>query len=356
MPLNRIKLLYPIETIAIGLLLYAIIFFILRRWSKHKERIIPKLLNAHIFYPGFFFIFFTSAWISLYIYKRRFNSSFFDFANHSLKIIVIASSAILIIKIISFFRDIALHHYKERDPLDYKFRKAKTQFQLIQRVLNFMIMLTTFAIILMTFKGVREVGSTLLASAGVLGLVIGFAAQKSLGTIFAGIQIALSQPIRIDDVVVVEGQYGTIGEINLTYVIVNSWDGRRLTLPINYFLEKPFENWTRDSPEIIAKVIVYLDYTAPIEEIREKFMNWTEESPLWDGRVRNFMLTGTNDKTIELRGIMSARNSGDAFDMQCDLREKIITYVRENYPSALPKTRVSSASEDIKPFTKVSEF
>lgn len=342
MRFSKTDVTYVLTSIAAGLLLYAIIFFLLKRWAQKKGRIIPGLLNTHIYYPGLFFILFSSMWVSLYLFRRDVHPKLFLIGNHTLEILLVGATALLMIKVMSLLRDIALHHFKVEDPLDYKYRKAKTKFQLIQRILNFMIVLTALAIILMTFKSIRQIGSTLLASAGLVGLVIGFAAQKSLGTIFAGIQIAISQPIRIDDVVIVEGQYGIIGEINLTYVIVNCWDGRRLTLPINYFLEKPFENWTRDSPEIIAKVKFFLDYTIPVEDIREKFVTWVKESPLWDGRACNLMVTGATDKTMELRGIMSARDSGDAFDLECQMRERIIVYVRENYPDSLPKNRLET--------------
>jgi small-conductance mechanosensitive channel len=345
MRFSTTEVTYILTSIVGGLLLYALLFHLLKRWANRKEKIILGLLNTHIYYPGLFFILFSSMWVSIWMFRKEIHPTIFSASEHTLKILLIGSTALLIIKIISLLRDIALHHFKVGDPLDYKYRKAKTKFQLIQRILNFMIVLTALAIILMTFKSIRQIGSTLLASAGLVGLVIGFAAQKSLGTLLAGIQIAISQPIRIDDVVIVEGQYGIVGEINLTYVIIKCWDGRRLTLPISYFLEKPFENWTRDSPEIIAKVKVYMDYSLPVNDIREKFLQWVQESPLWDGRACNFMVTSVSDKTMELRGIMSARDSGDAFVMECQMREKIITYVRENYPESLPKSRLERLTE-----------
>jgi small-conductance mechanosensitive channel len=183
-------------------------------------------------------------------------------------------------------------------------------------------------------------GTTILASAGVVGIVLGFAAQKSLGTLFSGIQIIVSQPIRIGDVVVVENEFGTIGEINLTFVVIQTWDGRRLIVPINYFLEKTFESWTRVSPEVISKVKIYTDYTAPIEKIRAEFKKHLEESALWDRRNADFLVTNANDKTIELRATMSAKDSATAWDLECYIREKLITYLQQNYPEALPKTRL----------------
>jgi len=194
----------------------------------------------------------------------------------------------------------------------------------------------------MTFDSIRQIGTTLLASAGVVGLVIGFAAQKSLGTLFAGLQIAIAQPIRIDDTVVVEEQFGTIGEITLTYVVINSWDGRRLVVPINYFLEHPFENWTRTSPEVVGKVKFYADYSLPVAEVREQFNKWLENEPLWDKRTSNFIVSNATENTIELRATMSARNSDDAFTLECRMREKLIGHIHNNFPQCLPQKRLDT--------------
>jgi small-conductance mechanosensitive channel len=282
----------------------------------------------------------VALFLVLVVSKEYVNARFFRIARHSLQIAGIAAAGFLIIKAIIVATELTFHHYKSQNPLDYSLRKTKTKFQLIQRILNFLIVFGTLAIILMTFDNIRQIGGTLLASAGVVGLVIGFAAQKSLGTLFAGIQIAISQPIRIDDTVVVEGEFGTIGEITLTYVIVNSWDGRRLVVPISYFLEKPFENWTRISPEVVAKVKIYADYTLPVDDIRAQFKSWVEASELWDKRRCALLVTNANDKTIEIRGTISARNSDDAWELECTMREKLISYIRTNYPNSLPVTRI----------------
>jgi small-conductance mechanosensitive channel len=335
------KLVLAIGSIVGMVIIYQLVFFILKRWSRKQKRIIPELLNEHIYFPGLFFVLVVALFFVLLLLEEYVNLKFFRVARHILTISGIITSGILVIKTITVFREITFNQYKVRNPLDYSLRKTKTKFQLIQRILNFLIVFAMFAIILMTFDSIRQIGGTLLASAGVVGLVIGFAAQKSLGTLFAGIQIAISQPIRIDDVVVVEEQFGTIGEITLTYVIVNSWDGRRLVVPISYFLEKPFENWTRVSPEIVAKVKIHADYTLPIEEIRQEFKKWIEASELWDKRRCNFLVTGANDKTIEVRGTATARNSDDAYDLECIIREKLITYIREHHPTCLPTTRIS---------------
>jgi small-conductance mechanosensitive channel len=333
------EIIVPATIVAGGLVLYQLIFFFLKKWAR-KERFLPGLLSRHIYFPGLFLMCCITLWVALHAIRRHMDETYYGYLHHVVLLLIITAVALLLMKSIAFFFELGLHHYKTENPLDYSLRKAKTKFQLIQRILNFIIILTAGAVMLITFRSIREIGSTLLASAGVVGLIIGFAAQKSLGTLFAGIQIAISQPIRIDDVVVVEGQFGTIGEITLTYVVVDTWDGRRLVVPINYFLEKSFENWTRQSPEVIAKVKIYADYFLPVEEIRENFLKWVEESPLWDGRKKGMVITDATSSSIEVRGIMSARNSDDAYELECQMRERLIGYIREKHPECLPSARI----------------
>jgi hypothetical protein len=259
---------------------------------------------------------------------------------HGLHLVLIACSGFFLLKLTAFFRDMLIALYARREYKDYTLRSARTRFQLIQRVVNIVIITAVIISMLITFDAVKQFGSALLASAGVAGIVLGFAAQKSLGSLFAGIQLALSQPVKIDDTVVVEGQFGTVGEISLTYVVVNTWDGKRLIVPISYFLENSFENWTRSSPEVIGKVKIYADYTLPVDVIRAEFQKWVQASPLWDKRKSGLLVTDADDKTIEIRMTMSAKDSDDAFDLECIMREKLITFIRENYPSALPTSRV----------------
>jgi small-conductance mechanosensitive channel len=332
-------------TLTVGILLgslaaYHLLFLLLKKFAKKKERFLPGVLNEQLYWPGALLMLTVALQISFPFLAHVFPGRSGTVAQHALRIATIAAVAWLIIAGITVLREFTLHKYKEDNPRDFTVRKAKTRFQLIQRMVNGLIIAMAIAAALMTFRGIREIGSTLLASAGVVGLVLGFAAQKSLGTLFSGIQIAISQPIRLSDTVVVDGQFGTIGEISLTYVVVNTWDGRRLIVPINYFLEKPFENWTRVSPEVVGKVRIHTDYSLPVDEMRTAVRSWVEENPLWDKRKFSFLVVGANEKTIEVRATMSAANADDAFDLECIIREKMITWIRENYPQALPKERV----------------
>jgi len=218
-------------------------------------------------------------------------------------------------------------------------RKIQTQVRILKKIAVALIVLLTVAFMLMVFEPVRSLGKSILASAGVAGIVIGIAAQRSLATLLAGIQIAFTQPIRLDDVVIVETEWGRIEEITLTYVVVAIWDRRRMVLPITYFLEKPFQNWTRSTADLLGTVFLYLDYTAPIAAMRAEMDRILEQSPRWDRKVKVLQVTDAKDATIEVRMLASSVDSGASFDLRCELREGMIDFLQRNYPGALPKTR-----------------
>jgi hypothetical protein len=186
---------------------------------------------------------------------------------------------------------------------------------------------------------VRQVGVSLLASAGIAGIIIGLAAQRSIGTLLAGIQIAITQPIRIDDAVLVEGEYGNVEEITLTYVVIRLWDLRRLVVPITYFIEKPFQNWTRTGSNLLGTVMVYTDYRVPVEEIRREADRLTRSSELWDGKVSHFQVVDLKPETVELRVLVSAGTAPRTFDLRCYVRENLLKFIAEKYPDSLPRSR-----------------
>ncbi len=219
-------------------------------------------------------------------------------------------------------------------------RKLHTQYNILEKILVFIIILVAVSITLMQFDGVRNIGISLFASAGLAGLVIGLAAQKALGTILAGIQIAITQPIRLDDVVIVENEWGWIEEINLTYVVVRIWDKRRLVLPTTYFLEKAFQNWTRTSADILGTVFIYTDYTIPIEAVRKELTRLLQDNKYWDGKVDVLQVTDAREHTLELRALVSAASSPDAWELRVYLREKLVEFIQREYPQCLPRTRV----------------
>jgi len=221
-----------------------------------------------------------------------------------------------------------------------KERRMYTQVSFVEKIIVVVIVIVAFAAIMMSFEAAKKAGQGLLASAGVAGIIIGLAAQKSIANLLAGFQIAFTQPIRIDDVVVLEGEWGKIEEINLTYVVVCIWDQRRLVLPINYFLEKPFQNWTRTTADIWGTVFLYVDHTVPISDLKNKLKEILEATDLWDGKVQVLQVTDVKPTTIELRCLMSAKDSPSAFDLRCLVREQMVIYIQEKFPYALPKTRV----------------
>ncbi|WP_458761132.1 mechanosensitive ion channel family protein [Afipia sp. TerB] len=218
-------------------------------------------------------------------------------------------------------------------------RKHVTQVRILKRAIDVLIVVMTVAAALMTFDAVRQYGVSLFASAGVAGLAIGLAARPLLSNLIAGIQIAVTQPIRIDDVVIVEGEYGTVEEITTTFVVIKLWDWRRMVLPLSYFIEKPFQNWTRETSALIGAVFLYLDYGAPVDKLREKLEAIARASPLWDGRVVALQVSDTKERTIEVRALVSAGSAPAAWDLRCEVREKLIAFLQQDYPEALPRTR-----------------
>lgn len=220
-----------------------------------------------------------------------------------------------------------------------KARKVHTQIRVIRRILVAFLLVFGLSALLLTFEPVRQIGTTLLASAGLLGLVVGFAAQKTLGLIVAGLQVALAQPIRIDDVVIVEGEWGRIEEITLTYVVIRIWDRRRLVVPVSYFIEKPFQNWTRVSADMLGSVFLYVDYTFPVPALRQKLREILRQSPLWDQEVCVLQVTDSREHTLELRALMTARDSPTLWDLRCEVREKLVEFIQQNYPEQLPRLR-----------------
>jgi small-conductance mechanosensitive channel len=226
-------------------------------------------------------------------------------------------------------------------------RRIYTQVSVIRKIVITAVVVIATGSVLMLFDPVRQFGTSILASAGIAGIVIGFAAQRTLGNVLAGIQIALTQPLLIDDIVVIEGEFGQIEEITLTYVTVRTWDLRRVILPITYFVEKPFQNWSHVSTDLLGTVILYLDYQAPIGELRKELKRLVENNPKWDRKVCGLQVTDTKQTTIEVRALVSSTDPGKVFDLRCEVREGLIQFLCRNYPESLPRSRnVSESSEE----------
>jgi small-conductance mechanosensitive channel len=272
-----------------------------------------------------------------------------DPLRHLLSLGIIASIAWLIVRTTDVLDDIVLSRYRIDEKDNLQARKIYTQLQVFKRIIIVVVSILALATMLLTFEKVRQLGTGILASAGIVGIVLGLSAQRTIGTILAGLQIAITQPIRIDDVVIVENEWGRIEEITFTYVVVRIWDLRRLVLPITYFIEKPFQNWTRVTADILGTVFIYVDYTVPVQPIREELHRILKGSRYWNGNAWGLQVTNSTDRAVEVRALMSASDASSAWNLRCEVREKLIEFVQKNYPDGLPKVRAElQEAADIK--------
>ncbi len=265
----------------------------------------------------------------------------YGWVDNTYTIIIVALFGWIAMRAVHMGSDLFLRKFKIDSKNNLYARQMHTQVRVIRRLIGAMIVFLTIAVALMTFEEIRALGVSLLASAGVAGIVLGLAAQKTIGNFFTGLQIAITQPIRLGDAVVVEGEWGWIEEINLTYVVVKIWDWRRLVLPISYFVDNPFQNWTRATADLIGSVVLHLDYTTPMEPIRKELdrILENEAAHLWDGKVKVVQVIDTTDKTITIRALVSSEDSPTGWDLRCLVREKLIEFIQENYPGNLPRVR-----------------
>jgi small-conductance mechanosensitive channel len=319
------------------ILIYRFAFSMLRRLFRGNYAV--SLLHSHLYHPGLTCLLVLFSFLLLPVLPRHMEEVTYVLRK-ILIILLIASVTFLLIRILGVVKLVMLNRFDTKSDDNLQARKVFTQFQILERVIIFVIILFAIALSLMTFESIRQIGVSLLASAGVLGIILGFAAQKSLSTIFAGIQIAIAQPIRVDDVVVVEGEWGRIEEIMLTYVTVRIWDNRRLIVPINYFLDKPFQNWTRISSQITGAVFLFVDYAMPIQPLRDELDRILVDQPLWDGQVKVLQVTDSTERAMQFRVLVSAENSAKAWDLRCYVREKLIDFMRQHYAEFLPKNRL----------------
>jgi len=252
---------------------------------------------------------------------------------------LIAALAWLSILFIDVASDVLSKRYRIDVADNLVARRVQTQFQMLRRILVVLVVIVTLSVMLMTFPAIKQIGMSLLASAGLATLVVGMAMKGTLSNIIAGVQIAFAEPFRLEDVVVVEGQWGWIEEIGTMYVVVRIWDLRRLILPLSYFFDHPFENWTRTGSHLLANTILYADYTVPMEELRAELRRICESSKLWKGDVCALQVTDATERTVQLRALMDARNSSDAWDLRCLVREKLIEFLQKNFPQSLPRWR-----------------
>lgn len=321
----------------LGLLLHSIVFAIFARLVHRTARPLDDSLVRHAKRPVRLILPLLS--ILLVLPFAPLPPVVLNPLRHAVGLVLIAAIAWLAIAMVSVLEDVltAQHTLDVADNLAA--RRIRTQVEVLRQIVVFAIILVSLAVMLMTFPSIRHLGESLFASAGLAALLAGLAARSTFSNLIAGVQIAFTQPMRLDDVVVVEGEWGRVEEIRTTYVVVRIWDLRRLIVPLSYFIEKPFQNWTRSTADLLGTVFFYTDYTIPVEEVRQEFHRVLESSGIWDGKVWGLQVTNTSERTVELRALMSASNASNAFDLRCHVREKLIQFLQEKYPESLPKTR-----------------
>ncbi len=265
-------------------------------------------------------------------------------------ILIIGAVAYVLFQTVGLFEKAVLARYDITQADNLQARKVYTQVHVLGKTIYVIIAVFTIASMLMVFDEVRRFGTSILASAGVVGIILGFAAQRTIANLFAGFQMAMTQPIRLDDVVIVEGEWGRVEEITLTYVVIRIWDDRRLIVPLSHFIEKPFQNWTRSSADILGSVFVWVDYTAPIAALRPAVERIVKECKDWDQRFWNLQVTDTTDRALQLRVLATASDASKAWDLRCEIREQLIAFLQQHHPESLPKTRAAiESSAPIRP-------
>lgn len=335
--------LIAIASFALLLVVIFIIYRYLFRFLKKKVAQTPGKLDDFILdlfkIPTLWFAY----WILLELFTHIFlkKVTFFSTLLHVNTILLIFSIAWIAIQLVRAGSYYLQNRFDINVTDNLHARKSLTQLKVFQRIANTIIILIAIAAALLTFKEARNIGISLLTSAGVIGIIVGFAAQKSIGMILAGIQLAITQPIRLDDVVIVEDEWGRIEEITLTYVVVKIWDERRLVLPVNYFLEKPFQNWTRTGADITGTIFIYVDYSFSVNSIRNVLPEMLKEEPDWDGRIVNVQVTKATEYCKEIRVLLSSSDASKNWDLRASIREKLIDYINANYPDSFAKIRIN---------------
>ncbi|ACT93975.1 mechanosensitive ion channel family protein [Dyadobacter fermentans] len=327
----------------IGLVISIIVISLIRVTASRRDWTVVRAIRENLTSVLHFFVPITliTATAKTYTYSNP----EYDWVFALSKTALIGITTWLMARIVIIVERILIDKLDFNSPDNNQARRLFTKIKFVKRIVVIMVVTIGVSILLLSFESVRQYGVGILTSAGIASVIIGFAAQKSLANLMAGIQIAFTQPIKIDDVVIVEGEWGRIEEINLTYVVVNIWDLRRIVLPITYFIETPFQNWTRNDSALTGTAFFYLNYHTPVDKLRAKLKEVLDSTPLWDGRAWALQVTDTQGQLMVIRALMSARNSGETFDLRCLVREKLIEFISNEHPEALPATRVEEQTQ-----------
>jgi small-conductance mechanosensitive channel len=333
--------LWPVSllvgAVVLALLANYVLFSVLTAWAHRKSGLLATSVVRHGRRPSAWMLPFLALLVALP--GAHLPASIMVPVQRVVGLALIAASGWLAIVCSAVIFDIVSARYRLDVEDNLAARRVQTQAQVLHRIVIVMVTIVTISVMLMTFPQIKHIGISLLASAGLAGLVIGTAMKSSLSSLIAGVQIALTQPIRLEDAVVVEGEWGWVEEIGTTYVIVRLWDLRRMVLPLSYFLEHPFQNWTHRSADLIGSVFLYVDYTVPVEEVRKELRRIVENNRKWRGQVCVLQVTDATTNAIQLRALMDARDSSSAWDLRCEVREALIQFLQEKYPHGLPRVR-----------------
>ena len=336
-----VRLLTTVGTAVVGgLVLHVLVFFVLRRLARRSEEPTAGVVARQMRWPALLGLVILPVKLALPRIQDQLGGEL-PVVNQTLSIGVIITLTWLAIAAVECIEQVIHVRYRIDVEDNLQQRKIQTQTRVLVRAIQVLVVVFGAAAVLMTFDGIRQFGASLLASAGLAGLVIGLAAKPVVANLIAGVQIALTQPIRIDDVVIVEGEWGRIEEITTTYVVVKIWDERRLIVPLSYFIEHPFQNWTRTSAELLGTVFLFVDYSVPLGELRGELERFVESRAEWDKRVCQIVVTDATEKTLQIRALVSARSSGKLWDLRCAVREHLLSYVQREFPGALPRLRAA---------------
>lgn len=323
--------------IVISLIARTIVFWLLHRLTRRKGGVLGHSIVRHSESPSRWI--FPLLAVLCVLPGLPLPRTLMSALEHVSGLGLIAATAWLIILLIDVTADLMAGRYRLDVADNLTARRIQTQFQMLHRISVILVVVVTLAIMLMTFPAIKHIGTSILASAGIASLVVGMAMKGTFSNLIAGVQIAFSQPFRIEDAVVIEGEWGWIEEIGTMYVVVRIWDLRRLVLPLSYFLDHPFQNWTRSSADLLANCMIYTDYSVPVDTLRDELRRICESTPLWGGKVCALQVSDLDQHTMQLRALMDARNSSDAWDIRCLVREKMVAYLQTNHPRSLPRYR-----------------
>ena len=315
--------------------------FLRRMGALSAHRSIASAIARRCWWPGRFLLPAVACDVALPF--ARLDPAQFDLVDHALVLVIIGASAWMIVALSFALEDTATARFRIDVRENLTARRVRTRVGVVRRITVGLVTLLALAAMLITFQGAQALGASLLASAGIIGIIVGVAARPTISNVIAGLEIFFSEPLRIEDVVVIEGEWGRVEDIRLTHIVLRLWDDRRLIVPLLYILDHPFQNWTRHSAHVLATAFVWVDYSTAIDQVRGELHRILEHSELWDRRYWNLQVTELEREGVQIRALMTAADAGAAWDLRCEVREKLLSFMQIEQPDALPRRRVELA-------------